>query len=80
MTKTNKLKGFIAECNKNQKYFADKIKTSEKTFSSKVNEDNQFKEEEINIILVELTKLLGREVKYEEVFLDRKYTLSEQRG
>ena len=79
MTKTNKLKGFIAECNKNQKYFADKINTSEKTFSAKVNEDSQFKEKEINIILVELSKLLGRPIKYDNVFLDRKYTEMEQR-
>ena len=80
MSNTNKLKGFIAECGKNQKYFSNKCNISTKSFSLKLNEENQFKEQEINIILAELNRLLPYVVKYEDVFLDRKYTQTEMEG
>ena len=71
---TNKLKGLRAECNKNQPYFASLLDISVKSFGAKENGDSQFKEQEINLILLEFRKLLGRKIKYEDVFLDRKYT------
>ena len=74
---TNKLKGLRAECNKNQQYFADLLEISVKSYGWKENGDNQFKEQEINLILLEFSKLLGRKIKYEDVFLDRKYTPTE---
>ena len=71
---TNKLKGLRAEHNLNQDYLAEKLDISVKSYSAKETEQQQFKEQEINIILDLFNK------KYEEVFLDRKYTQTKQKG
>ena len=71
---TNKLKGLRAEYNIKQKELAKKIGITATAYSLKETGEQQFKESEINIILDLFNE------KYENVFLDRKYTQTKQKG
>ena len=71
---TNKLRGLRGEYYIKQEELAKKLGITTRAYSLKETEEQQFKEQEINIILDLFNK------KYEEVFLDRKYTQTKQKG